>query len=474
MKREVLRVCHSFAAVVLFAGCGGNKETTQTITSAAPSASPAPSASSSAHVRPALQRKANPIDKRKADEAACGSGKMEACRALADRYRGYGHMSGCGVEREKYLKNVSFADGSNSKVRIKRRSEDWEADENGFTKWIRKACDLGDAEACGLDRKPTVNFRAVREKAAADIALRSSVESSALFAWKKVQSPKVYAKVLEKRNKCTEDSYLCAQETFQFYRRDVTKAPTELEKATRELAESIITNTLDARTIFLLLDKNGYTPEMISPVREHAGKVLVEACLEGSCTCGEAAYFVAKDDPRRLDLARLGCENGEAEGCYELGRIYEDGSGVPKDEKAARVLYELACPSYRPMDYADEPKTAEYSPAACDRLAEFYEAGVMPPKDLLRARYYAEFACRYPGMQLDHAPCIRLARYWASRAIRSNCEEFWCAGDLAQTREKFNGPSNAPFEGKECERPSVKALCDKHRAEIESMGKKTK
>lgn len=458
--------------MVIIGGCGGTKEPTQSVASAVPSASNAPMDAGPVDVRPALQRKTSPIDKRKADEEACAAGKAEGCRALADRYRAYGHISGCGIAREKYAQKVSFANGSSTTVRIKRMSEDWEADENGFTKWIRKACDLGDTEGCSLDRKPMLNFRTVKEKAAADVALRSSVESSALFLWKKAQNPKATEKILEKRTKCIDDSYNCERESFQFYHRDMAKPPTELEKTTRELAESIITKTLDARTVFLLLDKNRYTAEMLSPVREHAGKVLVEACLEGSCTCGDAAVFVAKEDPRRLDLARLGCENGEAEGCYELAQMYEGGVGVTKDEKAARVLYELACPSYRPNDYQDEPKTAEYSAAACDRLAEIYEDGAMPPKDVPRARYYAEFACRFPGMQQDHAPCIRLARYWASRAIRSNCDNEWCAGDMAQALEKLNGPSMTPFEAKECERPSVKALCEKYGPEVQKMGKK--
>lgn len=154
--------------------------------------------------------------------------------------------------------------------------------------------------------------------------------------------------------------------------------------------------------------------------------------------------------------------------------MFNPGLGVTKDEKAARALYEVACPPYRALDYADEPKTAEYSIAACDRLAEMYEGGEMPPKDVARARYYAEFACRFPGMQYEHAPCIRLARYWASRAIQSKCEDMWCAGDLAQALEKLNGPSNAPFEAKECERPSVKALCEKYGPEIETMMKGAK
>lgn len=467
--RDVRRGCLLGIAVFL-GGCGGDAVPTNSLASAAPSASNAPADAGLAEVRPLLARKTTPADKRKSDETACNGGNAEACRAMADRYRGYGHVGGCGLERKGHVRAVSLAHGSTLRLRMKRMSEDWEVDEDGFTSWIAKACDLGHTEACSLDRNPQENFREVREKAAADMAIRSNVEFSALFAWKKVMNPKAYQQLTTTRNKCISEDYTCARDSAILYKRDAAKPPTELESATRELAETIITKTLDARAVLTLLDKNGYTMDMVAPVRAHAAKVLVDACVEGSCVCGDAAHFVPKDDTKRLDLARFGCENGEAEGCYELARLYEEGRGVPKDEKVARALYELACPPYRPIaEWADDPKTGEYSVAACDRLAEIYEGGAMPPKDVARARYYAEFACKDPGLQYDHAPCIRLGRYWTSRTIRSGCQGEWCAGDLAHAMEKFNGPRQAPFEGKECERPSVKALCDTYKGELEEM-----
>jgi TPR repeat protein len=467
---EKLRGCF-LGAVVFLGGCGGDAVPTTAVASAAPSASNALGDAGLPEVRPALVRKTTPGDKRIADEAACNGGNAEACRAMADRYRGYGHPGGCGVERKDHVRSLALANGSTLKLRIKRTSGDWAVDEESFTSWIGKACDLGHTEACSLDREPHENF-GVKEKVAADMAVRSSLESSALLAWKKGKNPKAYEQLLAVRNKCTSESYKCANESIHLYRSDTKKPPTELEAATRELAETIITKTLDARAILMLLDRNGYTADMVAPVHAHAAKVLVDACVEGSCVCGDAAHFVPKDDARRLDLARFGCENGEAEGCYELARLYEEGVGVPKDERAARVLYELACPPYRPAEWSVGAKTSEYSVAACDRLAEIYEGGAMPPKDVARAQYYAEFACMDPGIQQDHAPCIRLGRYWTSRAIRSDCPSFeWCAGDLAQAMEKFNGPRQAPFEGKECERPSVKALCDKYKGELEEMAR---
>ena len=474
MNRFVQRRWVTLIALAFSAACGNEPNLMGPAASAAPSASNPVPAASIAEVRPRLQRKTTPADKRKSDETACSNGNIDACRAMADRYRAYGHPAGCGVERSGHSRSVRLPDGSTLQVRIKRMSEDWLVDEEAFSNWIGKACDLGNAESCTLDRGFQLNFRAVREKPAADMALRSSLDSSALLAWKKVRDPKVYAELVQRRESCPKESYRCAQDSYKFYRREVQRAPSELEAATKDLAESIITKTLDARTALMMLDKNGYTSEMVAPVRTHAAKVLLEACLEGSCVCGDAAHFVPADDARRVDLARLGCENGEAEGCYEFGRMLEEGQGIAKDERAARVFYEIACPPYRPIDYGDEPKTSDYSPAACDRLAEIYEGGAMPPKDLARAQYYAEFACKYPGMEHEHAPCIRLGRYWTSRALRTNCRDAWCAGDLAQALEKFNGPSNPPAEPKECERPSVKALCEKYKGELEEMKKPPK
>lgn len=461
-------------AMALLGGCGEHATPTTT-TNVAASASNIVADAAAPKVRPTLARITTPTDKRKGDEAACGTGNAEACRAMADRYRGYGHVDGCGIERKTQVHSISLASGTSLSVRIKRISEDWENNEEAFTSWIAKACDLGHAEACSLDRDVVKNFRTIKEKAAEDMALRSNVETSALFAWRKAKSQTSFEYLLGIRKTCVGNEYNCHRDSMLLYLREyVKKPPTELEPATREAAEAILTKTLDARTVILMLEKNGYTPEMLVPVREHAAKVLVNACLEGSCVCGDAAHFVPKDDVRRVDLARFGCENGESEGCYELGRLYEVGQDVPKDEKAARALYELACPPIRPAEWADEQKTGEYSPAACDRLAEIYEDGAMPPKNIPRARYYAELACKDPGKQYDHAPCIRLARYWASQAIRSNCQSEWCTGDMVNAMEKFYGPRQPPAEPKECERPSVKALCEKYKAEIEDMGKPRK
>jgi TPR repeat protein len=424
---------------------------------------------------PVLARKSTPAERRKADEAACLGGNVDACRRMADRYRGYGHPAGCGLDREPPLQSVRTSGGGASwQVRIKRTAQDSDADEQGFQTWNARACDLGDANACQIERAGSDIFRYVSPASADDMAVRSDPSSSALWAWQKATAPKRFPELESTRKDCLSNPWNCAFAAPAMYRRGDAPAPAELSPEARAQAEAICEKTLDCKSVLMMLDKNGHAPEALAPLHAHAAKVLTSACLEGACVCGDAARELPLDDPRVLDLARMGCENGEVEGCYALGRLYEEGRGVPRDVVAARSLYDIACPPMRP---ADETRTGDYSPRACDRLAEIYEAGAMPPKDVGRARYYAELACMRPGFERDHAPCVRLARYWASYAVTSGCVEVGELRCLSQSEEagvRFYGPNSPIVGGRECQRPSVKALCDTYKKELDAMLKQGK
>ena len=50
------------------------------------------------------------------------------------------------------------------------------------------------------------------------------------------------------------------------------------------------------------------------------------------------------------------CDGDEALACKNLGRLYQDGRGVPRDEGRARKLFEKACKGK--------------APGACERLAD--------------------------------------------------------------------------------------------------------
>jgi hypothetical protein len=212
--------------------------------------------------------------------------------------------------------------------------------------------------------------------------------------------------------------------------------------------------------IYVRLDRWGYSPAELAPVRESFAKTLIDACLEGDCTCGDAAKFLPADDARRTDLGILGCENGEAEGCYLLGRAYETGNGVPKDEKQARALYDVACPPLQARGLG--AIQGELSAHACDRIAEIAIGDSYPGKDRVTAKYYAQAAC---SGSIDHAPCVRLAMLWATRpGPGQNAHE----ARMAAMGETYLGQESN--YNNDCRRPSVATEC----AALKEALKKTK
>src|SRR5262245_40142643 len=95
--------------------------------SAPPPGSSAGPLAPSAAAPSSLKRKSTPVDKRKADESACLAGGAEACRRMADRFRGYGHPAGCGIERPGPVQSIKVQGGSALSVRVKRMSGDTQA-----------------------------------------------------------------------------------------------------------------------------------------------------------------------------------------------------------------------------------------------------------------------------------------------------------------------------------------------------------
>ena len=448
---------------VLLLGCG--QPTTQ---GPAPSAS---TAASSAPVKPSVQRKTTPGALRAADEQACSAGKTDACRRMADRYRGYGHPAGCGLDRD--LSEMAHGTVVESmRVRIKRTLDDEAQDKKSFLDWIGKACDLGDSDACMIEGALRADRQPMATHQLEAAAIRSDPNTSAFIGFHALWAPDKQDMVLGERKKCLlESSSACSTVGPLLTMRIKEEKPRELSADLMAKLQALGERTLDFGALFMLLDKHGYAPEMLAPLRAHAGKTLVQACVEGSCVCGDAAQSLSADDARVPDLARWGCENGEPLGCYLLGKLHEEGRGVEKDEVFARSLYETACPSTRPFssyDYAD------YEPAACARLAEMAEGGGLPPKNRDRAVYYAEYACLKPGLARDHAFCVKLAKYWTTGVLSSTCGSYnaeYCRTSAQEAADVFYGPDYAPAEGKECQRPSVKAMCDALEPDVVALKK---
>lgn len=420
------------AVVSVFAGCGNTAAPSDA--APPPSGAPAASAPVATVAKPAsLARTATPSERRERDERACGANDAAACRRAADRYRGYGHVAGCGVER------------SGAKPRRMVTGADADADAMSFDRWIRRACDLGDDEAC-LQGKSNVVSHTVSEYGA-DVGVKSKRDGCALHLWQAGMHPDSAKKLDGKRA-----AFLGGGSTSgllgDLVRREKTKAGETLPKEVLELAERICKSTLECDDITMMLDKNGYGPAALAPYRKSAAEALVAACLAGDCVCGEAASYLEPGDAKIADLARIGCDDGEPDACYLLGRLGEEA-----DPKNAVALYNLACPTV----LAADGRADVYSKKACDRLAELNEEGRLVDKDSDRAFYYSTLACSRSGFERDHAPCLRRALFHGRGYMGDQRWGLRTAMEIA--REVFYGSEGAPVDAKECTRPSVQEAC---------------
>ncbi|HVY46902.1 MAG TPA: hypothetical protein VHB21_13535, partial [Minicystis sp.] len=132
------RTAFAAAALVGVLSCGAPAGPPSPSSAQPRASSPAEASAAPVVIEPpkALRRATTPQQRREHDEAQCLGGDAKACREAADRYRGYGHVAGCGVARErpKPFRMVTAADAPGDRRR--------------FDGWIRRACDLGDDDAC--------------------------------------------------------------------------------------------------------------------------------------------------------------------------------------------------------------------------------------------------------------------------------------------------------------------------------------
>jgi TPR repeat protein len=436
------------ATLVLAAGCG--KAAPPATDTAPPDTAEAGVAAGAEDAAPPslrptkLERKVTPRDRRLADERACEANDAARCRRAADRYRGYGHIAGCGVDR-----------GGPAPRRMV-TAEDAKSDGKLFDRWIRRACDLGDDDAC-VQGKNNVHSYAVAERTA-DACARSGLDDCPLYQWVAAMRPEKAEAVRQARRQFMAEIY--GGKLFgELYRREKTRGGDVLPPEITAIAERICRTTLECDDVVMMLDKNGFAPAALAPLRKTVGEALTTACLEGDCVCGEAARYLDAADGRLVDLARMGCDDGEPDACFVLGDLYDRGSGVEKNPGTAFRLYEVACPPVIAADGREE----RYSKAACARLAERYEEGQALEKDVYRAYFYASLACTRGGFERDHVPCLRRGLLHAQHEFRP---EDALESPLAAALRVFFGPTGDPVNAKECERPSVAALCKRDAALI--------
>jgi TPR repeat protein len=428
--------------LALLAGCGNSTAPAPApgLSASTPVAAASADAGMPSLTKATLARKTSPRDRRVADEKACDGNDAAACRRAADRYRGYGHIAGCGLDRP------------GPKPRRLVTAADHKSDVREYDRWIRKVCDSGDQDACLQGR---LNLESVRITArTAHACTRGGLGDCPLYQWVIGMHPEKKKAIEDERRSfiTTGNHGLLFADLF---RKEKVRGGDALPKDVADLAQRICATTHECDAVMLMLDENGYTPAALAPTRKAAGEALVTACLEGECECGEAARYLDAGDARTLDLARIGCDDGEPEACYVLGDLYERGIGVAKDGVKAFGLYQQACPTV----LADDGRADIYSKAACDRLSAWSEEGVDVEKDRDRAFFYANLACPGDGIEVDHSFCVHRAIFHSVNEYRSRENYLMTTGDVG--RMIFHGADTPPADGKECSRPSVAELCKK-------------
>jgi len=119
---------------------------------------------------------------------------------------------------------------------------------------------------------------------------------------------------------------------------------------------------------------------------EEARPLIQKACDGGDmvgCSNLGWLYLEGQGVPKDYVQARLffqmACDGGEMEGCNRLGWLYLEGQGVPKDYVQARLFFQKACDGG--------------GMTGCGNLGWLYQEGQGLPKDYVQARLFSQKAC---------------------------------------------------------------------------------
>jgi hypothetical protein len=383
-----------------------------------------------------LKRKATPAELYAKDDAACTGGDKAACTRMAERFSGTGNEGGCGVPRGRPFPMV------------KRISADTRADHEAYLAAVTKGCASGDTEACKYKKAYSAD-RNDDPRRIRYAGIRRDSTHLGVWLFQSALLPDVAKTLADIRKQCVAG--VCTYPRTALFKKTKPPSDGKLAKEIAAMAIDACDKTHDCDDIYMMLDKDGYTPDELQGVRAAFAKTLTQACLEGECTCGEATKYVADSDATAPDLAVLGCENGEAEGCFALARLYETGKSVAKDERQAGILDDVACPTIHAVS-SSETELGEYSPHACDHFAEIFLGGPYPGKDRDRGIYYSDFACMNPGYEPDNAPCVRRGMEFATKRVSTQHN----GGDARSAAWADSDPLSVDNE---CNRPSVKEQC---------------
>lgn len=171
-----------------------------------------------------------------------------------------------------------------------------------------------------------------------------------------------------------------------------------------------------------------------SSERDRFGKMFVDhsppgiawlgkACKAGldyACSSTGDAYAgalnVERDGLKALELYAIACERNSPQGCYRAGHLYEHGT-LTKDEKKAADFYKRACE----MKTADGTRPMSGANKGCLYLGRLYERGAGVAKDEVQASTLYRKSCDPDERSAGVDGCADLARiYELGRGVPKN------------------------------------------------------
>ncbi len=145
-------------------------------------------------------------------------------------------------------------------------------------------------------------------------------------------------------------------------------------------------------------------------LRERACELhLASACVDLGAGYANGLYGMPRDDDRAVTLFAGACDDGEPNGCANLGFMYRDGRGLPLDYRAAFELFEDAC--------------AGGSSQACLGLACLHEKGLGVPASAEKAAALFDRLCtgEQPGEEPNLTACLNLGQMLRDgRGVKAN------------------------------------------------------
>ena len=171
---------------------------------------------------------------------------------------------------------------------------------------------------------------------------------------------------------------------------ETTEEGGRVRRAVSDTSKTVVTDLAAASD-----DENSKSEE-VSPSNCGAGPGGWANCIE----LGDS--YRARDSALAAEFYKQACDGGDPEGCWHVGKMYEEGDGVATAYRRAHELYRRAC--------------AGGSAQGCGKLGDFYDTAG-PLQDPSRAAELYQRGCDSG----DSASCEKLAAMYSSgRGVEMN------------------------------------------------------